>query len=176
MKTRSSKRIACRVLKEIASIFVLARNSVYKAPDLTESLVRICIQNDSAERCSSPSPDIVLRRLHQVGERDFTQVWRRMNTGLLMRLAFRRKVVMALDFRTLPYYGIVQPALVGDSRLPGTRFGVRFAMLSVVEDGCTFVLGVKQATPFNSKVGILKEMLWQASLKPRMLLLDRGFY
>ena len=99
-----------------------------------------------------------------------------MNTKLLRRLAFRRKVVMALDFRTLPYYGSEQPALVSDSRLPGTRFGVRFAMLSLVEEGRTFVLGVKQATPFHSKVGIVKKMLGQAPLKPRMLLLDRGFY
>lgn len=176
LKTRSNTRIACRVLKGIASIFTIARNSVYKAPDLTESLVRICIQNDSAEQCSNPSPDVVLRRLHQVGERGFTQVWGKANSGLLRRLAFRRKVVMALDFRTLPYYGAEQPTLVGDSRLLGTRFGVRFAMLSVVEDGRTFVLGVKQATPFHTNVGILREMLGRAPLKPRMLLLDRGFY
>lgn len=178
MKTnnRSIQRIACRVLKEIALIFVLARNSVYKAPDLTKSLVRICTQNDSAEQCSNPSPDVMLRRLHRVSERNFTRVWGEANAGLLRRLAFRRKVVMALDFRTLPYYGAVQPVLVGDSRLPGTMFGVRFAMLSVVEAGRTFVLAVKQATPFNSKVGILREMLGRAPLKPRMLLLDRGFY
>lgn len=83
---------------------------------------------------------------------------------------------MALDFRTLPYYGKEQPALVSDSRLPGTRLGVRFAMLSAVENGCTFTLGVKQVVPFHSKVGILREMLGRAPLKPRMLLLDRGFY
>lgn len=83
---------------------------------------------------------------------------------------------MALDFKTLPYYGDEQPALVSDSRLPGTRFGVRFAMLSAVEDGCTFTLGAKHVTPFHSKVGIVEEMLGRAPLKPRMLLLDRGFY
>jgi len=176
LTSRSSTRIASRVLKGIASIFTIARNSVYKAADLTKALVRICTQNKSAEQCSNPSPDVVLRRLRQVGERDFTQVWRRMNTGLLRRLAFRWKVIMALDFKTLPYYGVVQSTLVGDSRLPGTRFGMRFAMLSVVENGRTFVLGVKQATPFSSKVGILREMLGRTPLKPRMLLLDRGFY
>lgn len=178
MKTnnRSTQKIACKALKGIASVFATARNSVHRAPDLVRSLVRICIQNASAELCSGPSSDTLLRRLHKVDGRDFAMKWRRINTGLLRKLALRQRVVMALDFTTLPYYGAVQPALVGDSRLPGTRFGVRFAMLSVVEDGRTFVLGVRQTTPFNSKVGIVKEMLGRAPIKPRMLLLDRGFY
>ena len=173
---RSNTRIVCRVLKGIGSIFTIAKNSVYKTPDLTESLVRICIQNDSAEQCSNPSPDVVLRKLHQVDEQGFAWVWRRINVGLLRKLYFHRRVLMALDFKTLPYYGTDQPSLVSDLRLPGTKLGVRFAMLSVVEDGRTFVLDTKQVTPFHSKVGILREMLGRAPLKPRLLLLDRGFY
>ena len=83
---------------------------------------------------------------------------------------------MALDFRTLPYYGAEQPALVSDSRLPGTRFGVRFAMLSVLEAGCTFALRVEQVTPFHPVVEVLERMLDRVPLEPRLLLLDRGFY
>ena len=83
---------------------------------------------------------------------------------------------MALDFKTLPYYGTDQPSLVSDSQLPGTKLGVKFAMLSVVEGGHTFVLDTKQVAPFHSKVGIIREMLGRTPLKPRLLLLDRGFY
>jgi hypothetical protein len=157
-------------------IFIVARNSVYKAEDLTTALVQTSIRNESAERCSGPSSYTLLRRLHGVGEPSFGQVWRRINSKLLRKLGPRRRPLMALDFRTLPYYGANQPSLVGDSRLPGTKLGVRFAMLSAVEGGRTFVLGVRQVTPFNSKVKIVKEMLGRAPLKPRMLLLDREFY
>lgn len=160
----------------MGKIFAPARNSTYKAEDLTKALIETCIRNSSAEQCSVLSPDTMLRRLHLVDEKAFGRVLEGLNNKLLRKLDFRLRVVMALDFRTLPYYGAVQQALVSDSRLPGTRFGVRFAMLSVVEDRCTFVLGVKQVTPFHSKVGIVKEMLGRAPLKPGMLLLDRGFY
>ena len=173
---RSIKRIACRTFKIVGRIFVSARNSTYKADDLTKALVETCIKNSSAEQCSAPSPDTLLRRLRQVDEKAFSQEFERLNTKLLGKLGLHRRVVMALDFRTLPYYGIEQPTLVSDSRLPGTRLGIRFAMLSAVEDGCTFTLGAKQATPFHSKVGVLREMLGRAPLKPRILLLDRGFY
>ena len=103
-------------------------------------------------------------------------MWRRINAGLLRRIFFQQKVLMALDFRTLPYYGTDQPSLVSDPRLPGTKLGVRFAMLGVVEGGRTFVLDTKQVTPFHSRVGIIGGMLGLAPLKPRLLLLDRGFY
>jgi len=118
----------------------------------------------------------LLRRLHQVDENIFGRVLERLNNRLLRKLDLRRRVVMALDFRTLPYYGAEQPALVSDSRLPGTRFGTRFAMLSVVEAGRTFALRVEQVAPFHSAVEVLERMLDQTQLEPRLLLLDRGFY
>ena len=160
----------------MGKIFTPARNSTFKAEDLTKALIKTCIGNSSAEQCSIPSPDTILRRLRQVDEKAFDRVLEGLNTKLLRKLDLRRRVVKALDFRTLPYYGAEQPSLVSDSRLPGTRLGVRFAMLSAVEDGCTFTLRVKQVTPFHSKVGVLRKMLGRPPVKLRILLLDRGFF
>ncbi|MGC8816730.1 MAG: transposase [Candidatus Hadarchaeum sp.] len=173
---RSIKRIACRALKALGGIFRAAKNSTYKTGVLVKALVLLCITNTSAERSSAPSPDTLLRRLRRVGEQDFIQTWRKTNICLLRKLGVRRKPLMALDFRTLPYYGTDQPPLVSDSRLPGTRFGIRFAMLSVVEAGRTFTLRVEQVAPFHSVVEVLERMLDRAPFKPRLLLLDRGFY
>lgn len=173
---QSIEKTACLALKAIALTFTVARNSFYNAEDLTGALVQTCVKNESAERCSGPSSDTLLRRLHRIDEPSFSQVWKRINRKLLGKLGLRRRPLMALDFRTLPYYGADQPSLVGDSRLPGTRLGVRFAMLSAVEGGRTFVLGVRQVTPFHSKVRVIREMLGRAPLRPRMLLLDREFY
>lgn len=176
VRNRSIKRIACKTFKTLGRIFAPAKNSTYKAEDLTKALTETCIRNSSAEQSSKPSPDTLLRRLRKVDERVFNRVLERLNHRLLRKLGLRRRVMLAIDFRTLPYYGAEQPSLVSDSRLPGTRLGIRFAMLSVVEASRTFTLMVKQVGPLTSKVGILREMLQQASLKPRLLLLDRGFY
>ena len=173
---RSIKRIAYTGIKAITSLFSIGRNSIYKAEDLTRALIQTCVGNSSAEQVAGPSPDTLLRRLQQIDERYFGQTLEERNAKLLRKLGLSRRALMALDFRTLPYYGAEQPALVSDSRLPGTRFGIRFAMLSVVEERRTFVLGVKHVTPFHSKVEIVKGMLGRTPLKPRMLLMDRGFY
>lgn len=157
-------------------IFTLARNSTHKAEDLTRALIETCIRNKSAEQCSAPSPDTMLRRLRQVDERACGRVLEGLNNRLLKKLDLGRRVLMALDFRTLPYYGAEQPTLVSDSRLPGTGLGVRFAMLSAVEAGRTSVLRVEQATPFHSVAEVLKRMLDRIPFEPKLLLLDRGFY
>lgn len=164
------------MFKTIERVFTPARNSVYKTGDLIKALIQTCAENSSAEQCHAPSPDTLLRRLGQVDEMEFGKVWERANVGLLEKLGFRRRTLMALDFRTLPYYGTEQPSLVSDSRLPGTKLGVRFAMLSVVETRRTLVLRVEQARPFDSKTEIVERMLNPLSLRPKLLLMDRGFY
>ena len=173
---RSIKRIACTGIKAIASLFSIGRNSVYKAEDLTKALIQTCVDNSSAEQVAGPSPDTLLRRLQQIDERTIDQTLEERNAKLLRKLGLRRRALMALDFRTLPYYGAEQPSLVSDSRLPGTRFGIRFAMLSVVEAGRTFTLRVEQVTPFRSVVEVLERMLDRVPLEPKLLLMDRGFY
>jgi len=175
--TRSIKRIAGRIFKTAGEIFAPARNSTYKTEDLTKALIETCVRNSSAEQCSMPSPDTMLRRL-QVDEETFDLIIKDLNAGLLRKLHPRRRVVTALDCRTLPFYGIEQPVLVSSSRLPGTTLGIESATISIVEAGRTFTLEVKQVGPFTSKTKVLPEMLEAVKglVKPKILLLDRAFF
>lgn len=162
----------------MGKIFTPARNSTYKTGDLTKALIKTCIRNGSAEQCSTPSPDTMLRRLHQVDEKTFDLVFKDLNAQLLSKLHPPRRVMTAFDYRTLPFYGVEQPILVSCSKLPGTELGVRFATLSVVEAGRTFTLEVKQVGPFAPKPKVLLEMFEaiKGLVEPKIVLLDRAFF
>ena len=175
---KATKKLVNGVIKAIAKLFNPAPNSKYNARQLATVLVDLGLKKASAEECSNPSPDRVLDRLHEVDEESFNRsVWK-LNTDLLEHLPLPKKVTLALDYKTLPYYGEEQPTLVSDSRLPGTRLGLRFAMLSVVESGRTFVLAVKQVGPFTSHVRVLREMLdaIEGLVEPKIILLDKAFF
>lgn len=175
---KAAKKLVNEVIKTVANLFSPAPNSRYKARQLATVLVDLGLRRASAEECSKPSPDRILDRLHEVCKRSFNRALWKLNTDLLERLPLPRRVTLALDFKTLPYYGAEQPACVGDSRLPGTRLGIRFAMLSIVESGRTFVLVVKQVGPFTSKVRVLREMFdaIEGLVEPRIILLDKAFF
>ncbi|KXA89075.1 hypothetical protein AKJ61_03610 [candidate division MSBL1 archaeon SCGC-AAA259B11] len=132
----------------------------------------------SGERQSRPSPDVVLRRLHEVDEVMCRKKVEKLNEWILELLFSSEELVIAIDFTILPYYGEENPMLVSDSRLPGTNLGIKFAVLSVVEEGKTINLKARQVGPFESKVSVLEELLDYAEklLDPRLVLLDRGFY
>lgn len=175
---KATKKLVNAVIKTIAKLFHPAQNSRYKSRQLATVVVNLGRRKASAEECSKPSPDRVLDRLHEVRERSFNRALWKLNTDLLKRLPLPRKVTLAIDYKTLPYYGAEQPACVGDSRLPGTRLGIRFAMLSIVESGRTFVLMVKQVGPLTPKVRVLREMLdvIEGLVEPRIILLDKAFF
>ena len=176
--SRATKKLYNEVIKNLSKLFNPAPNSTYKARHLAAALVGLGMRKASAKACSVPSPDRILERLQEVDERKFDQTIQKLNSGLLERLSLPKKVTLALDFRTLPYYGTEQPGLVTDSRLPGTRFGMRFATLSIVERERTFTLITKQVGPLASKVRVLREMLdsIEGLVEPRIILLDRGFF
>jgi hypothetical protein len=120
----------------------------------------------------------MLRRLHQVNWGILGRVIKESNVQLLKRLCLRRRVMLAMDYKTLPYYGAEQPVLISDSRLPRTRLGMRFAILSIVEAGRTFTIGMRQVGPFTSKVEVLREMLEDIHglVEPKIILFDRAFF
>jgi hypothetical protein len=169
-------------IKAISKVFNPAYNSTYNSTyndrTLATVLVGLGMAGISAERCSSPSPDRVLNRLHEADEGKFNRVLWKVNTSLLERLPIPKKVMLSLDLTTLPYYGEEQPGLVSASGLPGTKLGICFATLSIIEFGRTFTLAVKQIGPFTPKVKVLKEMLdsIKGLVQPWVILLDRGFF
>ena len=175
---KATKKLCNEVIKSLSKLFNPAPNSTYKARQLAGALVNLGLSKASAEACSKPSPDRILDRLQEVDEQEFNLVIQKLTADLLKRLPLPQKVTLAIDFKTLPYYGTEQPSLVSDSRLPGTKLGIRFAPLSVVEFGRTFTLKAKQVGPFTSKVKVLKELLdpIKGLVEPRIILLDRGFF
>ena len=175
---KATKKLCNAVIKNLSSLFNPAPNSTYKARQLATALVDLSLRGTSAEACSKPSPDRILDRLREVDERSFNGMIWELNTGLLKRLPLPKKVSLAIDFKTIPYYGTEQPPLVSDSRLPGTKLGVRFATLSIVEYGRTFTLATRQVGPLTSKVKILRELLGsiRGLVEPGIILLDRGFF
>ncbi len=132
----------------------------------------------SAERQSKPSPDVILRRLHEVDEEKAREELEKLNERILEGLHLSENPKIAIDFTVIPYYGEEDPMLVSDSRLPGTKLGIKFAVLSVVEEGRTVTLKARQVSPFESEVSVLEELLDYAEnlVDPSMVLLDRGFY
>ncbi|KXB07370.1 hypothetical protein AKJ52_00440 [candidate division MSBL1 archaeon SCGC-AAA382C18] len=132
----------------------------------------------SAERQSRPSPDVILRRLCEVDEEHARKNVEELNEQILGMLFPSEELTIAIDFTILPYYGEEDPMLVSDSRLPGTNLGIKFAVLSVVEEGKTITLKARQVSPFESEVSVLGELLEFAEdlMNPDLVLLDRGFY
>ncbi len=132
----------------------------------------------SAERQSKPSPDVILRRLHEVDEGNAREELEKLNEQILKNLPLPENPKIAIDFTTIPYYGEEDPELVSDSRLPGTKLGIKFAVLSVVEEGKTITLKARQVSPLESDASVLGDLLDYAEnlVDPCLVLLDRGFY
>lgn len=92
----------------------------------------------------------------------------------------RRPRTMAIDLHTKPYYG--------DRRTPGTYRGQRkastqvffaYATLLVVRKGQSYTIGLVPVVNGEALVEIIDRLLQQAAqhgVRPRRLLLDRGFY
>lgn len=92
----------------------------------------------------------------------------------------RRPRTMAIDLHTKPYYG--------DKKTPGTYRGqakastktfFAYATLLVIRKGQTFTVGLVAIVNGEELSTIIAKLLRQAAakgLKPRRLLLDRGFY
>lgn len=140
--------------------------------------MKMGMDGGSAERLSRPSPDVILRRLHEIEEENAQEELEKLNELILEKLHLPENPKVAIDFTIIPYYGEENPMLVSDSRLPGTNLGIKFAVLSVVEDGKTVTLKARQVSPFESSVSVLEELLDYAKnlLDPGLVLLDRGFY
>jgi Transposase DDE domain len=92
----------------------------------------------------------------------------------------RRARTLAIDLHTKPFYG--------DKKTPGTYRGQRkastktffaYATLLVVRKGQTYTVGLMAVVNSDALTSVIDQLLAQAArhgLRPRRLLLDRGFY
>jgi Transposase DDE domain len=92
----------------------------------------------------------------------------------------RRSRTMAIDFHNKPYYGDKNtPGTIRGQRKASTKTFFAYATLMVIRKGLTFTVGLMPVVKDQEMTTIIDSLLRQAALKglkPRRLLLDRGFY
>jgi putative transposase len=92
----------------------------------------------------------------------------------------RRPRTMAIDFHNKPYYGVKNtPGTIRGQRKASTKTFFAYATLMVIRKGLTFTVGLMPVVKDQEMTTIIDGLLRQAALKglkPRRLLLDRGFY
>jgi IS4 transposase len=92
----------------------------------------------------------------------------------------QRPRTMAIDLHLKPYYGDRRtPGTVRGQLKLGTRLFFAYATLLVLRKGQTYTVGVLPVRPKQAQSEIIATLLTQAAalgLRPRVLLLDRGFY
>lgn len=92
----------------------------------------------------------------------------------------RRERTMAIDVHTRPYYGDKgTPGTWRSQPKAGTKTFFAYATLMVIRKGMCFTVGMVPVVKGNDWPAIIDQLLAQAlvlGLKPRRLLLDRGFY
>jgi hypothetical protein len=91
-----------------------------------------------------------------------------------------RPRTMAIDLHTKPYYGDpTTPGTYRGQRKASTKTFFAYATLLAIRKGMTFTVALVPVVPGQELVVIIDQLLAQAAakgLKPRRLLLDRGFY
>ncbi|KXA94647.1 hypothetical protein AKJ65_03790, partial [candidate division MSBL1 archaeon SCGC-AAA259E19] len=110
-KSRSIAELCNGTIKTFASFFNPAPNSVYGSFDLARTLIKLGKDKSSAERLSKPSPDVILRRLHQIDMGEAVQGIKALNEELLESLILCENPMIAIDFKTVAYYGEENPML-----------------------------------------------------------------
>ncbi len=92
----------------------------------------------------------------------------------------QRPRAMAIDLHLKPYYGDGRtPGTVHGQLKLGTRLFFAYATLLVLRKGQTYTVGLMPVSPKQPQTEIIATLLAQAAaigLRPRILLLDRGFY
>jgi hypothetical protein len=121
-----------------------------------------------------------LRRLLPRTSVEFEPAIREALHRRLPKALSRRPRTMAIDYHKKPYYGSKNTPGICCSQVKAstTRFFV-YATLLVIRKGRTFTVGLVPVVPGEEKTTIITRLLQQAAakgLKPRCLLLDRGFY
>jgi hypothetical protein len=140
-----------------------------------------------ADTCSrlrdAPDSDTVIGHLHHcLGGPDILD--RRIRACLhasLPRALRRGRWVVAMDTTLIPYHGqpLAEPAEIyrGQPKSGTTHFHA-YATAYVVKAGLRFTLAllwVPKGTPAHEQVRQLRQRVVAAGVKPRLLLLDRGF-
>ncbi len=173
-----------------------APNSQHQQESLLKALLHLALEGryaesgledlsatvSSPERCV-PSADTLLRRLE---EKDPAEVYRELvavNDSILRRCRrsgiFRQRSVAAVDYVLQPYYGEPTVETVGGKPKAGARWFFCHATLNLVEAGRRLTVYDRPVKQLDEKADVVEELVREAGkrqFRPRLLLLDRGFF
>jgi putative transposase len=146
---------------------------------------RITSLFDACRRLARAPSDEALRRALLAGLPSVAELQRRLNAALgacLPKGLKKRRYPMAIDLTLIPYHG--QPyrrrcEVYRNRAKSGTTHFHAYATCYVLRKGHRFTVALTRVLHRESMVAVVERLLDQAQsqgLRPRYLLLDRGFY
>jgi hypothetical protein len=146
---------------------------------------RITSIHDACQRLAAAPSDQAVRDALRATLPPINELEWRLNTGLaadLPKALRKRRYPMAIDLTLIPYHGepYCSPLEVyrGEPK-SGTSHFHAYATAYVIRDGRRFTVAMTRVLYGESMDDVVQRLLQQASrigVKPRYLLLDRGFY
>lgn len=90
----------------------------------------------------------------------------------------RKRVWVAVDITTDPFYGKPNSFTRGGKEKAGTHWGYQYATASIVQDGRRLIIAALPFTPLDSLDDVLERLLAKCCglVRIECLLLDRGFF
>ena len=176
--------------------FPAAGNSLYSSREINSCLLNLSLMGGYAEggladlslRCSLPNHVPTGRafrgRVERVEVGEVRRILTEANDEVLHTLKgfgiFRRKAVVAVDYKRKPYYG--DPCVemvVGSPNVKGTSWCYCYASIHIVEAGRRLTLYTMPIHQFTDKARAVERLLEEAKARGvhvGLTLLDRAFY
>jgi hypothetical protein len=151
---------------------------------LLYSAARICSLAAACAALAKAPGDTAVHDALMAGLPKFAELQRRLNRALqgdLPKALRRRRQPMAIDLTLIPYHGTYLhhvDEIYRSQAKSGTSHFHAYATAYVVRAGLRFTVGlmaVRQGQPLTEVIRQLLEQAAKASVRPRYLLLDRGF-
>lgn len=135
------------------------------------------------DRRGVPSDETVRRALWSNVPKDVDELERKLAGQLVTHVPRgirRRPRPLAIDLTLVPFYGDkTTPGLFHGEEKDGTKHFWAFATCVIVRHGQRLTLGLLRVTGLSSLEKVIERLLEQAAqlgVRPKYLLLDRGFY
>jgi putative transposase len=152
---------------------------------LLAAAARITSLSDACQRLRDAPSDETARQALLATLPDYAELQRRLNAALaghLPKALRRRRQRLALDLTLIPYHG--QPfrgpeEIYRGQAKSGTSHFHAYATVYVVRHGRRYTValtGVTKGEPLKEVVPRLLQQAARVGVRPRLLLLDRGFY
>lgn len=152
---------------------------------LFAAAARVSSLFDTCQRLRYAPSDEAVRQALRAGLPALVELERRLNGALggdLPKALRRRRQPLAFDLTLIPYHGQPQQTeqeIYRSQAKHGTSYFHAYATAYVVRKGRRFTVAltaVSRAEPLDAVLRRLLQVAAQAGIRPRCLLLDRGFY